>query len=187
MSCMLPSKLVDRFWSYVAKVDVGCWEWIGTRVPAGYGQIRFRRKNLSAHRLSYQIHHGHDPGRMSVCHSCDNPSCVRPEHLFLGTQVDNIADAMSKGRVSCGAKHAATIPSGENHWSRLKPERLARGVQNGRARLTESDVVEIRKLRAAGVARKALAARFHVAPERIWYIATGRGWKCIPMTEDRKS
>lgn len=83
------------FWTRVRK-SRGCWIWTGTISPKGYGVFSFQQKQIRAHRHSYAIHFGH-PGRLCVCHKCDNPSCVRPSHLFLGTTKDNNQDRFRKG------------------------------------------------------------------------------------------
>lgn len=88
---------VEEFWSLVRKGD-GCWEWIGEKHPDGYGQMTRERKTLKMHRVSWELANGEIPSGMFVLHSCDTPWCVRPDHLFLGTQADNIRDAMHKGR-----------------------------------------------------------------------------------------
>lgn len=89
----------DRFWAKVEKGE-GCWEWQGARHPHGYGQVRIAGICVFAHRYSWQLANGPIPGGLNVCHHCDNPKCVRPDHLFLGTQRDNLQDMAGKGRAS---------------------------------------------------------------------------------------
>lgn len=90
---------MKRFWD---KVDVKnkdeCWPWIGATNPAGYGKLHVDGKFIDAHRMAYHIHYDEHPGNLLVCHSCDNPTCVNPHHLWLGTYSDNIRDSISKGR-----------------------------------------------------------------------------------------
>jgi hypothetical protein len=93
----LRKPLAPRFWAKVNKTDK-CWEWTGCKTGAGYGQIRVEGKSILAHRISWEMHHGHILGNMFVLHHCDNPSCVRPDHLFVGSNVDNVQDMISKGR-----------------------------------------------------------------------------------------
>ena len=84
--------------------EAGCWLWTGTRGRGGYGVIRVMGKLLRAHRLSWKINHGHIPHGMMVCHRCDTPACVNPEHLFIGTARDNTHDAIRKGRIADGPR-----------------------------------------------------------------------------------
>lgn len=121
-------KLVKRFWKYVVMSD-GCWGWSGTLDEKGYARVRTwvddRWIPRLAHRVSWELHRGPIPDGMSVLHTCDNPPCVKPEHLFLGTQLDNVRDCIAKGR----------RPVGE---------------QSATAKVTEAQVIEMRQRFAAG-------------------------------------
>jgi len=89
--------LIDAFWDRVIKGD-GCWEWQGPRLPRGYGQFIRNRNRWYAHRFSYTVSHGDIPTGYVVMHVCDNPPCVRPDHLRVGTQAENREDCAAKGR-----------------------------------------------------------------------------------------
>ena len=90
---------LTRFWRYVVKNEEGCWSWIGHKDENGYGRMSVLGKKQRGHRISYTIHFGKIPDKMFVCHRCDNPECTRPDHLFLGTNKDNMKDAYKKGRL----------------------------------------------------------------------------------------
>lgn len=155
--------LAQRFWP---KVDMtagpnGCWLWTAHRTPNGYGQIGAGARNrglLYAHRVSFELNHGPLTDGMFVCHSCDNPPCVNPGHLFLGTPEDNSHDARAKGR--------------------LRPPRLS-GELAAPAVLTERQVVQIIDRRERGELLRNLSAEFGVTETTISNIATGKTWRHI--------
>jgi HNH endonuclease len=89
-----------------------CWEWTASKFRDGYGQIKVNRKNKKAHRIAYELFKGPIPENMLVCHTCDNPGCVRPEHLFLGTALDNSHDMINKGRYNNGKSDITQCPYG---------------------------------------------------------------------------
>jgi hypothetical protein len=138
----------ERFFRAVKKIDSGCWEWQGGLDQKGYGNFnvsvnepserRIKQHHHKAHRFSWFLKNGDIPDGMMICHRCDNPSCQNPEHYFLGTNNDNIADKVSKRRQSTG-DHRKMIPKGSEH---------------GSAKLIESDVVKIRDLRVIAMPAK---------------------------------
>jgi HNH endonuclease len=102
------------FWDKFLMIpEHACWEWIGTKNEYGYGIKTVNNKAVRAHRLSWEIHNGAIPKNLCVCHKCDNPGCVRPDHLFLGTKKDNNRDKGNKGRHPCSLK--THCPSGHEY------------------------------------------------------------------------
>ncbi len=90
---------MERFFNKVEKTDY-CWNWIAGSRGKGYGAFKYKSKVIDAHRMSWLLHNGKIPNDLFVCHKCDNPSCVNPNHLFLGTHSDNMKDAYVKGRLN---------------------------------------------------------------------------------------
>ena len=123
----------------VIRQEIGeCWTWSGAKNRAGYGTIKISGHSLLAHRISWTLEKGEIPPALFVLHKCDNPSCVRVDHLFLGTYKDNAQDKVSKGRCNAatGEKHGSKthpecVLNGEKHPAKLHPERMARGDRNG--------------------------------------------------------
>jgi hypothetical protein len=97
-----------RFSDKHITAESGCWEWQAGKDKQGYGRFAIRPRNMAAHRASWLIHKGALPSGLQVLHRCDNPSCVNPEHLFLGTPTDNMRDCAAKGRIVPGGHSAKT-------------------------------------------------------------------------------
>lgn len=137
-----------------------CWEWKANKLPSGYGQWQIShakyQKHWLAHRFSYQYYKNDILEEDDVvCHTCDNPSCVNPEHLFKGKQKDNIEDKINKGRQLCGSR----VPN---------------------SKLCENDIITIRKLLKENELKQTKIAKlFNVSDSRITEIKKGRGWRHV--------
>jgi len=168
-----------RFWRNVQKTD-GCWLWVGLVDKDGYGRIRVSGKQARAHRYSYILHYGETD--LWVLHRCDNPTCVRPDHLFLGTSQDNVADRTAKGRAASGHQNGhATKPEhtkrGIEHYNYQNPNAPQKGTGNGRAKLTENDVRVIRWMWSNGTLTKsAIARHFDISDTTVYNILRGKLW-----------
>ncbi len=134
--------------------STGCWVWQGTRLAGGYGSVSVRGRTVLAHRLSFELSVGQIPTGMFVCHKCDNPACVNPAHLFLGTPADNVRDAVAKGRMAHGSAHL-------------------------RSKLTEEQVADILRRCAAGERQMDLAAEYGVGRAAVNRIVLGYTWRHV--------
>jgi len=158
----LDQHIIDRFWSCVDKGG-DCWLWTSGTWPTGYGRFYVDKQQYFSQRISYALTHGSCPPDKMVCHKCDNPPCVNPDHLFLGSGFDNMRDMVSKGRVARGGNHGEWVSGEKNH----------------RAKLVASQIVEIRRLRAAGAECKDIAKKFGIHRTNVSLIANGQRWKHI--------
>lgn len=166
------SSIRDRFWAAVdktAKTPVRpglspCWTWTKGKTKAGYGQLQARKisqQPLLAHRVAWQLEKGEIPLGVHVLHECDNPSCVRPSHLFLGTQTDNVADRVRKGRTASGDRNGARTKRHRNPFVRNGGSGL-KGAAHPMAVLSDAQVADILKNCATGQrGMKAKMARKH--------------------------
>lgn len=145
-----------RFYSYVELIPFSeCWWWTGNLSRQGYGSFYVNKKTLGAHRYSYTLNKGPIDEGLFVCHSCDNPMCVNPDHLWLGTPLDNARDAMTKGRICMGERAP-------------------------KAKLTGEIVKRMRDMHYIdGVKQNVLAEMFGVSNPVAHYAITGKTWKHI--------
>ena len=138
--------------------DTECWRWLGYKTPLGYGGVGIGGKTMRAHRVAYELVKGPIPRGMMVCHSCDVRDCVNPEHLFLGTQADNMQDMRRKGRSA-------------------PPEQTAnRGRKNGSAKLRES---QVREIRSSVGSQSQIAASYGVSQMTVSCIKRGVRWASL--------
>lgn len=156
------------FWTKVADMgdDGGCWRWLGHHRTDGYPTFKLNYKDTPAHRVACSIKHGDITGLLA-CHACDHPWCVNPNHLFPGTPKDNTADASRKGRMC----------SGERHPFNVRPELRRHGERNGRSRLTQKQVCDIRNELRTGCTLRSLSEKHNVTISAINAIKSGRTWR----------
>lgn len=140
-----------RLGEHATLMDSGCIEWTGHRCSQGYGRIQVNHKDMRTHRLAYELAYGPIPEGLVVRHKCDNPPCINPSHLEIGTQKDNIRDRDERGRTY--------VPAGED---------------SPHSKLTDEDV---RLILESSDTLKALGARFGVNSSSIFAIKNGRTWK----------
>lgn len=146
---------IERFWSHVKIINDNdsCWEWRACVKSNGYGHIRVDGKNVHVHKFSYELAHGEIPKGMFVLHSCDNRKCVRPKHLFLGTQKVNIQDMVSKGR-----------------------DNPLRGENHPKAKITNEAASLIKH---SGLSYREEANKWGLSIRMICRIRTGKSWRHI--------
>jgi len=149
---------INRFWLRIKKnTGNGCWEWTAHKDPDGYGRIWINGKCVRAHRYSWELHNRSIPNDMCVLHHCDNPKCVKPAHLFIGTSGDNNRDCVAKGRHSSGTIKGTAM--------------VAKKLSN----------IEVRVIRIyyPTLKQKILAEIFNVDPSTISRIIAGRSRKTV--------
>ena len=149
------ARFVARFWEQVDRSagDDNCWPWTG-RTRKGYGYLALLGREVRATRIVWLLTYGSIGSELNACHRCDNPACVNPNHLFMGTHQENMDDMANKGR-----RAPALI-----------------GQKHPMAKLTDVDVREVKRLLAAGLSQHAIAAHFKVTQSTISWIATGKHW-----------
>jgi hypothetical protein len=147
--------LKDRFWLKVEKLD-DCWIWKGNLSRQGYGTIKDNKKSVAAHRVSWRLHNGDIPDGMIIMHKCDNPLCVRPDHLELGTKQDNMLDMKRKGRNTFNSRHGGSL-------------------------LTDDQVLELRKRYYAGESVHILSKDYNIVIRSVYPIISGQNYKHLPI------
>lgn len=148
----IPKKTIDLFFQNIEKTS-DCWLWEKGSLLKGYGLFALNGANILAHRFSYLYHYGELPNNLMVCHTCDNPKCVNPKHLFLGTSKENLQDMAKKGRRK-GEKHAC-------------------------AKLTENQVLDIRKRVQNGEKPTVVAKKFNISYNYLRDIVRRKYWTHI--------
>jgi hypothetical protein len=151
----LPQTDINRYWSKVAITanPEKCWEWLGGKRRRGYGRFSYKHADFISTRIAYFLHNKIDPIGKAVLHKCDNPSCVNPNHLFLGTNKENTYDMMEKKRG-------------------IQPV----GIRHGQAKLTDEKVIEIRKKYLNGICNKELSKEYNVSRSAITKIINNKTW-----------
>jgi hypothetical protein len=148
-----PPQTKETFYKNVIKQSNGCWEWQKSLHTFGYGVTSYKNKYWGAHRLSL-VFEGIDPTGYYVCHSCDNPKCVNPAHLFLGTHNDNMKDMRKKNRDP-------------------------KGSQCNKSNLTDQDILDIRQAKENGVTGIELSKKYKVSAPSIYNICNKKTWTHI--------
>lgn len=157
MAKSISPKSESLFWSKVNKQPNGCWLWTAQKTRGGYGMVRINaRRKMATHVALLLVNGVTVPKGMHACHTCDNPSCVNPAHLFVGTARDNAADKMSKCR--------------------------GRGAR----KLSKDDIVAIRHELANGVSERVLASRYGISQPTVHFIKNRKTYREIGLSADKK-
>lgn len=183
MSHQFTPKQIQNFWDRVEKGDDpdACWGWNGRTTTHGYAIVPMGKRlaYMIGSRFSLVLHGFPKPKGMKALHTCDNPPCCNPLHLFWGTQKDNVDDMIAKGRDGC-LKVNKVFHYGDEHWSRTNPEKLARGSKANMSSITDDDVRVMRIEYAEGKVRgPELARRYGVSRPAIYNILHRRTWRHV--------
>ena len=154
-----PRSIQSRFWPQV-QITEKCWNWTGLKDGYGYGSIYYLGYMQKASRVSWQLNYGAIPENTMVCHHCDNPACVRPDHLFLGNHTTNAQDMAAKGR----------------QVFQRKPERAKRGEEHYCAKLTADDIRAIRQRHDQGEGMQSIADAYHISKQTVWRVVRRLTW-----------
>jgi hypothetical protein len=156
--CRFSAEVQERFWKKVEVLGPDeCWQWTASKARGGYGQFCFQKRPERAHRISYEITNGPIPPGLCVCHKCDDPGCCNPNHLFLGTNAENMTDKVEKGR-----------------------QARVQGSDQGSSKLTEVDIPLIVAAYESGLTLAEVGVMFGVRGETVRGILRGDEWPHVP-------
>jgi len=179
---MKPETRLQRFWSKVERTS-GCWLWTGRKSADGYGEFTSKGKVVRAHRFVYELTKEAIPPGHLVCHHCDNPSCIRPEHLFLGLPRDNSLDMKLKGRAARGdrngSRHFFRSPEWRQRFSENQKKVAVKGELVNTAKLTKESVRQIRAAHDRGESKRALASAFGVHRSQVSRVMLRQAWRHV--------